>query len=540
MKNNIFLKKSLSNIPRLLGQLNRNVSSCSYGSFDRAYWHYRINDISSARYQEAVLTLTLLYTYNFEGNIYYNNKNILEWINAALEFTCSIQNKDGSFNEWYLNEKSYVCTAFVSAALSETILILKKENIREYEKILDCLNKSAGWLMHNSENLVFNQLAGSVLALANIAELTNNESYRISARDKFLIIKQNQSSEGWWSEYKGPDAGYLSLMIDYLTKYYKIEQSNDVLDVLKKANAFLVNFLHPNLTVGGEYMSRNTEYIIPSGLAFLANMDNNAEIITAFNICSLDGGSGLGPVNLDDRYTCYILYNWLQAGIFLSQNNYNPSIDIKDYLKCRKLNIFFKDSGLRVIQNDKYYFVANLNKGGAFRLYAGQKIYLDSGIEIKYQGKRLISNVLDYNNKIQNKINSMEVEGVLKPIKEALMATPLMILFKTWQMLFGKIGGLQKLLKSFLRKKMITYKNSVGVSFRREFIFADNNVTVKDEVNAQIAEKDFYCGQKTSYNFIPSSKYFTIQEVNRDNSFYEKQYISSQDKSILRRVFNFN
>src|SRR3989344_242028 len=114
---NPFLASTLDQIPRLLGQLNRNPGSVSYGSFDRAYWHYRTNDISCCRYQEAVYTLALLYCSNFAGNSYYHNDQILNWVQASLQFTVGRQRPNGSFDEWYLNEGSYVGTAFLAAAL---------------------------------------------------------------------------------------------------------------------------------------------------------------------------------------------------------------------------------------------------------------------------------------------------------------------------------------------------------------------------------------------------------------------------------------
>lgn len=537
--NNIFLKQVLANLPRLLAQLNRNVLSSSYGSFDRAFWHYRTNDISNARYQEAALTLALLHQNNFNGNIYYGNKQILEWLNATLAFTLSIQNKDGSFNEWYVNERSYVATSFVAAAVAETLLVLEKVNIKEYEKILAGLERAANWLLKHTEELVYNQLAGSVLALAKIAHLTGKEKYSEASRGKFKIIEKNQSAEGWWSEYGGPDVGYLSLMIDYLTKYYELEKSENILDCLKKASAFLVNFLHPNLTAGGEYMSRNTEYIIPSGLAYLSRLDKNSEIITAFNLSALASGASLGPSQLDDRYLSYILYNWLQAGLNLGQSKNELDLNIHDYLSARRMDIFYKDSGLRVMQNDKYYFVANLYKGGVFRLYAANKFYLDSGVEIKYKEKNYISNVLDYENKFIQKDNYLAVNGALKPVKDSLMKTGLMIMFKFYQLTLGKIGSGQVLLKSFLRKKMITYHDSAGISFKREFIFNDNSLTVKDEIGAPILDKNFYCGLKTSYNFIPSAKYFSVQEINNQANSTSRNFDCTDKTSRQERVLTF-
>ncbi|MFA6393959.1 MAG: prenyltransferase/squalene oxidase repeat-containing protein [Patescibacteria group bacterium] len=536
---NVFLSSVLANVPRLLGQLNRNPLSITYGSFDRAYWHYRTNDINNARCQEAALTLTLLYKYDFPGNKYYHSEKILGWINASLSFILKTQNRDGSFNEWYINEGSYVATAFVSAALAEILGLMGKEKIIDYEEILDGLEKAADWLAKHNEVLVFNQLAGSIFALAKISSLTGREKYLEAAGKKLNLIISRQSSEGWWSEYGGPDAGYLSLMIDYLAKYYELDRREDVLGSIKRACAFLVNFLHPNFTAGGEYMSRNTEYLIPSGFVYLSAFDVNAEIITAFNIASLSSGSGVGPDSLDDRYLCYILYNWLQAGISLSYSDISPYVDINKYLATRRMDIFFKDSGIRIRQTDKYYFVANLYKGGAFRLYFPDRHYLDSGIEINLAGRGSISGALDYSNEVASEESLLMVSGKLKPVKEPLMKTPIMILFKTWQLVFGKFGNWQTFLKDFLRKRMISYKDSSDILFKREFIINSDSLIVEDWIGKLIKEKDFFCGQKASYNFIPSSKFFTSQEVEEKGNPAEREFSGSRKGCSLRRTFSF-
>ncbi len=73
----IYLKEVLGQVPRLLGLLDRNAASKTYGCFDRQYWHYHISDFSCARSQESVLTLTLLYTIAHPENKYYNNELVL-------------------------------------------------------------------------------------------------------------------------------------------------------------------------------------------------------------------------------------------------------------------------------------------------------------------------------------------------------------------------------------------------------------------------------------------------------------------------------
>ncbi|OHA04825.1 MAG: hypothetical protein A3A28_04960 [Candidatus Sungbacteria bacterium RIFCSPLOWO2_01_FULL_47_32] len=523
---NIFLQSALAEVPRLLGLLNRNPASHSYGSFDRAFWHYRTADISCARYQEAVLTLALLYANDFEENIYYQDSRVLEWINAAIGFSLSLQDRDGSFSEWYLHESSFVATAFVTAALSETLLVLGEQKIRGYKKAVDVLCRAADWLTSLDEELVRNQESGSMLALVNVWLLTRDERYRMSAFEKAKRFTDAQVSEGWWSEYGGPDIGYLSLTIDYLAKYSQKYDDQRVVEAIRKSSAFLTNFLHPNYTVGGEYGSRNTEYLIPSGFVLLSDKDQNMRLIAEFCAHSLALQSGIGPSNLDDRYLAYILYNWLQAGLI-----YVPSDGgrIRRFLAERRVDTFFPMSGIRVVDRGIYYFVANLYKGGAFRVYAPGKTYLDSGADIISRGHAYTSNVLDKNNGIHcvsAVAKEFSTSGFLKFVSEPLMKTPIMLLFKMFQLTIGQSGILRKFLKKVLRKGMITDARRSSISFKRSFVLTDNGVRIVDVVGAALHKEDIYYGRKSSYNFIPSSKYFLNQEVGGERSNFREPVFS--------------
>ena len=84
MYENTYLKSVLYQVPRILTQLNRNRYSNSYGSFDRNFWHFKTNDISCARFQEAGKVLALLYVTKFKDNIYYQNDQSLKHVKARV------------------------------------------------------------------------------------------------------------------------------------------------------------------------------------------------------------------------------------------------------------------------------------------------------------------------------------------------------------------------------------------------------------------------------------------------------------------------
>ena len=73
LNKNQFLQESLRSLPRLLGQQDRNIGTLTYGSFDRNHWLSKTADVSNARNQEAIYTLTLIFCHEFDGNIYYKN-----------------------------------------------------------------------------------------------------------------------------------------------------------------------------------------------------------------------------------------------------------------------------------------------------------------------------------------------------------------------------------------------------------------------------------------------------------------------------------
>jgi len=512
INNNKFLTVAIEQIPRLLGQLNRNPSSRSYGSFDRAYWHYRTNDISCCRYQEAVYTLALLYCSDFEENKYYKDGQILKWIRVSLSFTASIQRKNGSFDEWYINEGSYVGTAFLTAALSQTILLLRENNITLEDEKMVCsvIEKSARFLISGEEKTVMNQVSGAVFAVAAAGKVCGLGDLKVSADkilDKFL---SKQNSEGWWSEYGGPDIGYLTLTISYLEKYRDLTNSDKVVNPINKAKEFVETFINPDNTAGGEYMSRNTEYIIPSKtLPYLGAVQ---------------------PSHLDDRYLCYILYNWIEVGLET----------IPQDIKCPIYEKYFPESGLLRVADESFYLVANGKKGGSFRIYSGKFVYYDSGIEIKNSIGVLSTGILDDANKVDFKKGSLKIKGNAKFLKEPLLETKTMILFKAWQMFFGRLRGIQSRLKNFLRSRMINYTDVSDISFEREIKYSSGSVVVTDILRGIKKDNKILYGIKASYTAVPSSKYVANPEL--ESNIFSPNIDIKNDSGVyeITRTFHIN
>ncbi len=526
----IYLEEVLINTPRLLSLLDRNPLSKTYGSFDRQYWHYKISDFSCARMQEATLTLALLFKLKHPRNQYSNNKKLLNLINASLNYWTNIQEKNGSFNEWYPKENSFVATAFSSYAISETLLELGNL-IKNKEKIINSLKKSASWLENKDEFQAQNQESGAAIFLYNLYLLTKEDKYKDLAKKKIDFILKNQTDEGWYFEYGGADIGYLSLTIDYLSKYYKKTKDKQVLEALKKSLGFISYFIHPNLTFGGIYGSRNTAYLIPHGFEILS-FNTLAKTISTNIKTALSNKTTISPSTLDDRYLCYITYTYLQAFI-------EPKNNTKITKPKHKENFIknFEHAGLLILSNQEYYLIINYKKGGVINLFfkKNNKTILDSGIEIKTEGnKNLISSFLT-NNKIKLSNSQIIIKGNLFFIKNNTQTPLKNITLRIFQFTIGKNQRIALKIKEILRKYLITQSNKSNIHFKRKIQFEKNQIKITDLITGPQKIKEVILNDTSSYIYIPSSNYFQRTEINPNEQI---QITPAKSKIKIKRIIS--
>ena len=505
--------------------MNRNMSSSSYGSFDREYWHYNTVDFSCARKQEAVLTLTLLYSIKHDNNKYYQSSEIFDYIRAALRFWTIIQNGNGSFNEWYPSENSFVVTSFSTYAVSESLLLIKDELPQdEYESVVEALVKAGNWLVRRNETRVMNQQTGAAIALFNLYLLTENVVYRDSSREKIALLAQRQSDEGWFLEYGGPDIGYLSLAIDYLAKYYSKTKDDTVMGILERSLGFIKHFIQPNLIAGGEYTSRNTEYLIPYGFELLSKTNEDAFFVASIVRKSLLNSESF-PALFDDRYLTYVGYTWIQA-----YQAANPELDeraedtISEHFG-RSFSRHFEESGLLVINDDDKHMIVNMKKGGAFRVFdkSSGRAYSDSGILVNSENKWFTSGWLaDFQGDIGE--DSITVSGNMWKVPDKTLTPVSNILLRLFQMTLGRSTAVSLWIKERLRDLLITKTKPSKIRYNRSIRFnegADELLEITDSVRAgKSSISSLIVFAKDTHIYVPSSRYY----VDMKGSCFQKTY----------------
>lgn len=517
----VYLNVSLPCIPRLLGLLDRNPLSASCGCFDRTYWHYRTTDFSNGRQQEAALTLALLYTIDHPSNPYGNQEKIRKWSTAAMQYLETIQNTDGSFNEYYPHEHAFVTTAFVTFAASEALLVLNERP----PDILETLTKAGKFLLKREELEVINQNLGACAALQNLYILTGDERFERGAREKLRNSLSRQSEEGWFYEYGGPDIGYLSVAVSYLAHYFRKTKDESAFSGLKRAVYFLSHFQHPDGTAGGEYGSRNTAYVVPDGIEICAQSNFYASYLADQLRKSLVSRTGMTPSDLDDRYLCTMLYTYLQAF-----KNCSPVPE----KKLPESN-FFSESGLLVEKSGNYLLIGNLRKGGIFKIFCNDKLILsDSGFLGRLSNGKMVTSQWLGTSFTRNDSEYI-VTGNLVSVAEQYM-TPLRITVLRASLSIGR-NHASDFAKKYLRRQLITKKSEIPVTFQRKITFKEG-ICIEDQLEGALTLTSLHLVDHASLIFVPSSRYYQIHELETPQYLTEdlSEEFNKKKKIVVRRT----
>lgn len=302
-KEQIFRAVVLSQIPRILGYCDRNPASPLQGCFDRLYWNYRITDFPSIWMQDGCFLLALLYTKNFNGNMFYGEKMVLEWAKKSVDFWARALHPDGSGDEMYPYERSFCATAFSACAVTEALLLIDAP-------IPPILEKTAKWLAGQDNSQAANQRAAAALAIYNVAQLKRNRQIEQAADKMAFSLLGNQSAEGFFVEYGGYDIGYLSITLSLLARLHRKTQDEKLRIAAEHAIAFLDDKIHDDGTYDNSRCSRKTQYLYPFGLAYFSNS------ILDRIVYGLEHNRIVNPSWLDDRYIIPMTIDYLQTYLY--------------------------------------------------------------------------------------------------------------------------------------------------------------------------------------------------------------------------------
>ena len=493
-------------LPRILGQLDRDFDSPTFGSFDRNYWHYKIRDFSSMIIQQGMLVVDALIDLDIPDNPLFKNKIANKWIDGGLEFWTKSQLKNGSFNEYYPYESGYPPTAFTLYTVG---LILKNRKYKiDNPKLAKSINKAARWLLAHPEKEAYNQEAAGLAGLVLCSKIQGVSVDKNRLEQRLAEFYEAQNDEGWFPEYHGPDTGYLSVTIDCLFDIYDSTGDKRALNAIEKA----IDYISHMISVSGEtpvmINSRNTDYIVLYGLTRMAEKNPKAAAIVEKLLENIDKPD-FYLNRTDDRYASHYVYQ----SCFRSLDYMNEILNPKSQIPCESgEDVYLEHAGIQIVHKPgAYSLFVNMKKGGIVNLFDRNGIKeVDFGFRIKYpKDKVAVSHWLDNSYKAEKKDDQhLVVKGKMSKHGWMKSSPSRHIGLRILSYLFGNR------LIPVLKKVMIFGNPSVKIDFERQIEIHEDKINIIDAFKGPgLSGKELYRAPHHSLRHVSSAGQYVPEEI---------------------------
>jgi len=457
-------------LPRMLTQVCRDPGSPVYGSFDRNWWHYKIRDFSSIILQQGGYALYCAAQWDEFSEIRNNT------LNELAAGTCRFWNlrakKFRAFEEYYPWEEGYPPLAFSTLAVAK----LAAAGVIETSEILDGLSVAAKQLQRRFESKATNQQVAGTAALCWIRkiapQLIDADVFR-NLCDRTLAC---QHPEGWYMEYGGPDLGYLSVTMDCLWDAFDATGDERFRRSAAQALEFIAPFVLMPQRGAGMHNARNTDYIVPYGIArFLEDPERKTVAMQVLRK-TLEGLEDPDHFlyAIDDRYFChYIGHSFFRAVQRIIRLD-GPEVDAESR--------FFPGTGHWLCPETASGCAAIVSgkKGGVLTLDFSGKRCADFGWIISVNGREWVSHWWGDFWKIARDGDWIQISGYFTPHAEHSSSPIKHLVLRALSLVFGRR------IISLLKEKMIfKEKDSHGPSFQRSVRFTPDGVEVVDLIGAE-------------------------------------------------------
>lgn len=463
--------EALAQIPRLLMLQDRSPTSPTFGCFDRGYWHMRTSDFPCGITQTFLLPLALAYSLPIPGSPYYQQPELRRWAIAGVRFAARTAHADGSCDDYYPFERASGAAAFSLFACLEAAEIF---DLWDDAEIRAFLEKRARWLArHEESGRLSNHEALIIACLARLAEKFGGEWQGLmEARTRRLLGWQ--SSEGWFDEYGGMDPGYLTLTIAMLTDADRRFPALGLCEPIAAAIRFLAHCIAPDGSLGGEWTSRATVNFFPHGLEMAGAWEPLAQQIADVGYRRF--ANGTQPCHADDRIGGHHVWSQLLAWREWQETRPAP-LTFTEGLSD------FPEAKVRVQQRGKLRLICGWSRGGAFRLFDGNKLLrADTGPSLRLTDGRLAIANLDGAEVVERSEDRLVVEAPLAYAKSALLTPAKSIVLRAIMLTAGRF--FPDLVRRALQKLLVTGRTDAPFRFRRTLMWQGEELIVEDDLRA--------------------------------------------------------
>lgn len=511
---------AVAQVPRLLGMLDREPDSKTFGSFDREHWGWKFRDFPITMLQTAIYPLALLWRHSFPDSRCYRQARVLRWIEGAVKNTCSRQHRNGAFDSVAPYTRSYGVTLAIIHCLTEVLRVLGDDLPSEtVDLVRMAVRRGCEFAEKGREDYAFisNHQALFALSWLNASEFLNEPRHRDRADETIEEILRQQSREGWYREYDGADPGYESLGIFHLAKYWQRTRSPQLLESLRRSIEFYAHCVHPDGSIGGVYGSRHTQLYFPAGFEILATEIPLAASIAAFMREKIAQGNVPTPAVSDPENLVPLLYAYLEASLVPEAE---PSEKPLPRLPPEELSGWrqYPDSGLAILGTRRYYSIVSTAKGGVCRIFDRQTqriAYEDSGYVVRAAGRQWSSQHLGLGKKVDGAENELVCETVFSKVQQELPTPVKFLLLRLLNLTLFRNRVLGEWVQGVIVKRLIRKATPGPLRLRRAIRFGAEQIDFCDQIalTKPVQIQDVALPRSLLAIHMGSAKYFYSSEL---------------------------
>lgn len=506
--------------PRLLGQLDRERLSPTWGSFDRDHWAWKFRDFPINMLQTGLLPLAWLFGRQAEDNPYAGNEQLREWIAGGLECLLARQHGNGAFDTvgpYTQDHGVTLAMAYTVGSLLPAMDGALPSPLRD--RALESVARACRFAVQSEEDYAFisNHQALFALAWQRAGRLLGDVALVARGEATVGAILGHQSADGWYREYGGPDPGYESLGILYLA-LYRQAQPDPALDAsLTRALAFHAHCVHPDGSVGGGYGSRHTSLWYPGGFELLAGDFPMARSTARFLRERLALGNIVTPATVDPHNLPSLLSGYLVAAdaSLPAVEEACPALPCQGEAPLR----LFNDSGLAVAATPHYFAVTNLSKGGVLAVFDRERARLlheDAGYVLQASGADWTSALLGAGHRfVRTGDDGVEVSATFGRARREVLTPLKFLLLRILNLTVFRSRRLGALVRRMIIARLVTGRIEGPFRLRRRIVFTPEQVVVDDEIVADVREGVTSVVRPRSFTAVHmgSARYFHPREL---------------------------
>ncbi|HEY8240676.1 MAG TPA: hypothetical protein VIH35_04475, partial [Kiritimatiellia bacterium] len=310
-----------------------------------------------------------------------------------------------------------------------------------------------------------------------------------------------QHAEGWFEEYGGADLGYLSVTIDCLWDLFDATQDRDYLASAEKALRFIAPFVPLASASIGMHNARNTDYILPYGIARFATDAGPARELAASMLNDLysrvtSGGHFVHAI--DDRYLCHYaghsLLRCLQALRAASTDLPAPPLKATQELLLEGSGHYLRGPSL-----SSFTSILSLRKGGILSLWHDQNYASDFGWIVDDGEMLHVTHWQSGHWTWTHEGDVFTIRGRLVPTREHLSSPLKHMLLRAAVFVLGRrlIAG--------LKNRLIFQSGLSPYSFERRVEFGAGHVQIKDTITGLGAGARVIAAPRASKRHVSSA-----------------------------------